>query len=733
MKMIVDTALAEVPVNYCPLVDDGDFKSVEASVVYNAAGLVLVWNFVTVAGVMTQTAVTPTDTAGNYDWINQGNGMYSIEIPASGGASINNDTEGYGWFTGKATGVLPWAGPKIQFSPANVVNSLVVGSDKLQVDVLELVSDTQSATDLKDFADAGYDPAVNKVEGVKLADTLTTYTGNTPQTGDVFPLASTEIADIKAKTDLIPAAPASTTNITAGTITTATNVTTVNGLAAGVITAASIASDAVTAAKIAADAITAAKLHADVTTELQSGLATPTNITAGTITTVTNLTNAPTVGDLTAAMKASVNAEADTALSDYDGPTHAELTAELATADDAVLAQVALVKAKTDNLPTDPADQSLIIAATDAILSKLLKYVQLILRKDAAIATDNATEKTAINADGGSGAGAFDQATDAQEALRDRGDAAWTTATGFSTHSAADVWAVGSRTLTAFDAGFKTGYALSAAGVQAIWDALTSALTVVGSIGKLLFDNIDAAISSRLSTAGYTAPPTAAANADAVWDETLADHLAAGSTGNALNAAGSAGDPWSTAIPGAYGAGTAGKIVGDNLNATVGSRATQTSVDDLPTNAELATALGTADDAVLAQVALVKTKTDLIPADPADASDIAALIDALPTAVEIRQEMDSNSVDLNAIIVALAALPTSAGITAAILAGIVEGTLTVKEALMLATSGNAGKTDGFVPGTIGTGHLRNIADTKNRITAAYDVNGNRTAITLDLT
>src|SRR5690349_12465468 len=46
---------------------------------------------------------------------------------------------------------------------------------------------------------------------------------------------------------------ASTTNITAGTVTTATNVTTVNGLAAGVITAASIASDAITDAKVAAD------------------------------------------------------------------------------------------------------------------------------------------------------------------------------------------------------------------------------------------------------------------------------------------------------------------------------------------------------------------------------------------------------------------------------------------------------------------------------------------------
>lgn len=40
-----------------------------------------------------------------------------------------------------------------------------------------------------------------------------------------------------------------------------------------------------------------------------TSVASPTNITAGTITTVTNLTNAPTNGDLTAAMKASVNAE----------------------------------------------------------------------------------------------------------------------------------------------------------------------------------------------------------------------------------------------------------------------------------------------------------------------------------------------------------------------------------------------------------------------------------------
>lgn len=110
---------------------------------------------------------------------------------------------------------------------------------------------------------------------------------------------------------------------------------------------------------------------------------------------------------------------------------------------------------------------------------------------------------------------------------------------------------------------------------------------------------------------------TAADIADAVWDEALAGHAIAGSAGAALSAAGSAGDPWSTLLPGAYGAGTAGSIIGNNLNATVSSRASQTSVDDLPTNAELATALGTSDDAVLAVLGT--------PAGASLAADVAAI------------------------------------------------------------------------------------------------------------
>lgn len=54
----------------------------------------------------------------------------------------------------------------------------------------------------------------------------------------------------------------------------------------------------------------------------------------------------------------------------------------------------------------------------------------------------------------------------------------------------------------------KTGYSLSSAGVQAIWDALTSALSAVGSIGKRLVDCVDVAISSRSTYAGGDTPGT---------------------------------------------------------------------------------------------------------------------------------------------------------------------------------------------------------------------------------
>ena len=39
--MDVNVALAEVPVNIMPLIDDTDFKSIEDAVTYNQAGMAL--------------------------------------------------------------------------------------------------------------------------------------------------------------------------------------------------------------------------------------------------------------------------------------------------------------------------------------------------------------------------------------------------------------------------------------------------------------------------------------------------------------------------------------------------------------------------------------------------------------------------------------------------------------------------------------------------------------------
>jgi hypothetical protein len=107
-----------------------------------------------------------------------------------------------------------------------------------------------------------------------------------------------------------------TTAATAATPIAASVAGAVGSIATGGIAAGSFAANAITAAAIAADAIGASELAADAVTEIQNGLATST---------------------------------------------------ALATAQTAITA----IKAATDNLPSDPADESLIIAATDAIMTRL--------------------------------------------------------------------------------------------------------------------------------------------------------------------------------------------------------------------------------------------------------------------------------------------------------------------------------------------------------------------------
>jgi hypothetical protein len=126
----IDTDIT-VPVNLMSLIDDTDFKTIESAVAYNAAGMALFWNFQTTAGIRTKIAVIPTTGGGDYDWTNLSDGMYKIKMPASEGASINNDTEGFGWFTGICDGVLAWRGPVMGFRAVALNNSLINSGESL--------------------------------------------------------------------------------------------------------------------------------------------------------------------------------------------------------------------------------------------------------------------------------------------------------------------------------------------------------------------------------------------------------------------------------------------------------------------------------------------------------------------------------------------------------------------------------------------------------------------------
>jgi len=143
------------------------------------------------------------------------------------------------------------------------------------------------------------------------------------------------------------------------------------------------------------------------------------------------------------------------------------------------------------------------------------------------------------------------------------------------------VWATAARTLTAIDED-NTTLDLDATIRAAVGLASANLDTQIGTL----------ATAANLSTvAGYLDTEIAAILADT--NELQTDWADGGRLDLILDARASQ---------------TSVDTIDDLLDTEIG--ALTTAVADLPTNSELATALGTADDAVLAQVALVKAKTD---------------------------------------------------------------------------------------------------------------------------
>ena len=99
------------------------------------------------------------------------------------------------------------------------------------------------------------------------------------------------------------------------------------------------------------------------------------------------------------------------------------------------------------------------------------------------------------------------------------------------------------------------------------WLTLLPGAYAAGTAGNILGTNLDALVSSRLAAASYVTPPTKEVIALATRDiDNTSPAPPPNSLGAKINAAATAGDPWSTSLPGSYPTGSAGKIIGDRIS-----------------------------------------------------------------------------------------------------------------------------------------------------------------------
>jgi hypothetical protein len=142
----------------------------------------------------------------------------------------------------------------------------------------------------------------------------------------------------------------------------------------------------------------------------------------------------------------------------------------------------------------------------------------------------------------------------------------------------------GSQAVTVTDQGnglYLAQYTSIEAGIHVFqWDtsaplAQQNVYKSVVLVGETWISRLDAAISTRLATSGYTAPPNVNAIADQVWDELLSGHTISGSAGAALTTSAGVNDPavtaaavWNEVLTGHTTTATAGKVL-QNLDGPV--------------------------------------------------------------------------------------------------------------------------------------------------------------------
>jgi hypothetical protein len=665
--MDVDAALAEVPVNLLPLLDSTDFVTREVAIAYDAAGMDLVWNFVTCAGAMTQTAVTPT-TGGAHDWNHQGDGIYSLEIPASGG-TINNDTEGFGWFTGVVTGVLPWRGPVIGFRAAGL-NDLLIESAYSATRGLTGTALPAAA------ADAAGGLPISDAGGLDLDTFLGRLTGNVALASVLGALTDAAVDGDPTTTDTVMQYVKQVINTLCG--------------AAGIPTfpAAAAPGNAVSLA----EAIRAIHTNIGTPADLGGGATVAQNLSdiegqtddigaAGAgltaLATAAELAKVPksdsnVVWNATAA--AQLQTEATDALNAYDPPTRAELTTDvnsiLAYLDGLVIAKGTIGATGNDTTHLHLAG---LTYGNDEINNYLL-----------AVRDVSASEWHARYI----------------EDWADAGDLATVATLPFTPENSVDLYVI-----LAFRQDVTGGAGLDAAGVRtAIGLASANLDTQLSTIDDFLDTEITD-IRNRLPAALVSGRIDASVGAMAA-DVVTAAAIATDAIGANELAAGAVTEIQS-------GLATAASIAAlNNLSAAQVNAEVDTALADYdaPTSAELVSEINSvqADIATVAafvdtEVAAIKLKTDLIPASPAAVGSAMTLTSG---------ERDA---------VAAALLDLAAG---------VETSWTVRQLLRVMGAMLGGEISGAATSTV---LVRNLGDSKTRITWTADEDGNRSAVTFDLT
>jgi len=310
------------------------------------------------------------------------------------------------------------------------------------------------------------------------------------------------------------------------------------------------------------DTLNASALAADAVAEIQSGLATPINITAGTLTTVTNLTNAPTSGDLTATMKASVTAAVPSVVSIQTGlatPTNITSASGIAVSSigNNVITALALATDAVNEIQAGLATPTNITSASGIAVSSIGANVITA----SALATDAVNEiqsglatPTNITSITGNLSGSVGSVTGAVGSVTGAVGSV-TGAVGSVTGAVGSV--TGAVTVGTINANVVNASALAADAVAEIQSGLALAATAlsttqwtntlaanIGTTNTTVATNLDATVSSRLASASYTAPSnlTAAQIATGVWqDANAGDFTTASSVGKSLYHAFTAG------------------------------------------------------------------------------------------------------------------------------------------------------------------------------------------------